>query len=140
MQMKNKNLGLTLIELLVVLTIIALVGAVVAPQVLNKVGGAKSTTTKMQIDDLGAALDLFYLDTGDYPSTDEGLQALVEAPAGSDNWNGPYLKKSTIPKDPWKHDFHYQSPGEHGEYDLYSYGKDGAPGGEDENTDIVSWE
>ena len=64
----------------------------------------------------------------------------MESPAGVDDWNGPYLKKSAVPKDPWKNDFHYQSPGEHGEYDLYSYGKDGAPGGEDENTDVVSWE
>jgi general secretion pathway protein G len=140
MQMKNKNLGLTLIELLVVLTIIALVGAVVGPRVLSQLGGAQTKTTKLQIDDFGAALDLFYLDTGRYPSSGEGLQALVAAPAGSEDWNGPYLKKSELPKDPWKYEFHYQSPGEHGEYDLYSYGKDGAPGGDDENSDIVSWE
>jgi general secretion pathway protein G len=140
MRNRNKQTGITLIELMVVITIIALIGAVVGPQVFKQLGGAKTKTAKMQIDDIGAGLDLFYLDAGRYPETDEGLQALVQAPAGMDQWKGPYMKKTVIPKDPWDHDYHYQSPGENGAYDLFSYGKDNAPGGEGENEDIVSWE
>ena len=137
MQLKNKNLGLTLIELLVVLTIIALVGAVVGPRVLNTLGGAQTKTTKLQIDDFGAALDLFYLDTGRYPSSGEGLQALVAAPAGSEDWNGPYLKKKRMPRDPWQQDYIYVSPGTHNtnEFDLSSYGPDEV----ESDDDITNW-
>ena len=132
--------GFSLIELLVVLTIIALLGAVVGPQVMKHLGRAKSDTTRMQIEDLGAALDLYYLDNGRYPGTDEGLSALVVAPAGSDRWNGPYLKKNKIPRDGWGNAYHYASPGKNGPYDLYSYGADNAAGGEGENGDVASWE
>ena len=132
--------GFSLIELLVVLTIIALLGAVVGPQVMKHLGGAKADTTRMQIEDLGAALDLYYLDNGDYPNSDEGLSALVEAPAGVERWNGPYLKKKKLPQDGWGNTFHYASPGKNGSYDLYSYGADNAAGGEGENRDVVSWE
>jgi general secretion pathway protein G len=135
-----KQAGVTLIELLVVLTIIALVGAVVGPQVMKHLGGAESKTAKFQVDDFGAALDLFYLDNGRYPDSQEGLDALVMAPAGADRWNGPYMKKKLIPKDPWGNDYHYESPGQHGSFDLYSYGKDNATGGEKENADVLSWE
>lgn len=136
----SKASGLTLIELMVVITIIALISAVIAPQVMKHIGTAKSDTAKMQIDDLGAALDLFYLDNGRYPNAEEGLMALVQAPAGMENWNGPYLKKKKVPKDPWQNEYHYEYPGKNGDYDLYSYGKDDAPGGEKEDRDILSWE
>ena len=132
--------GFTLIELLVVLTIIALLGAVVGPQVMKHLGSAKVDATRLQIEDLGAALDLYYLDNGRYPETDEGLDALVEPPAGADRWDGPYLKKRTLPRDGWGNAFHYVSPGRNSAYDLWSYGADNAAGGEGENEDVVSWE
>ena len=130
---------MTLIELMVVITIIALIGAVVGPQVFKQLGGARTKTAKMQIDDIGAALDLFYLDADRYPATDEGLQALVQAPAGVDKWHGPYLKKKEVPKDPWGNDYHYASPGQHGPYDLSSLGADNKEGGDGDNKDLVSW-
>lgn len=132
--------GFSLIELLVVLTIIALLGAVVGPQIIGNLGSAKSATTKIQIEDFGAALDLFYLDNGRYPTTEEGLRALVTAPANLESWNGPYLKKNTIPVDAWGNDFRYEAPGRSGLYDLYSYGADNTAGGEGENRDLASWE
>jgi general secretion pathway protein G len=131
--------GFTLIELLVVLVILGLLAGLVGPRVLNYLGGAKSDTARLQIEELGAGLDLFYLEVGRYPTSDEGLVALVEEPTDVTNWNGPYLKKKTIPKDPWGNDYLYQSPGDNGPYDLYSYGMDGAEGGEGDNSDIVSW-
>jgi general secretion pathway protein G len=140
MRISLKQTGVTLIELLVVLTIIALVGAVVGPQVMKHLGGAEAKTAKLQVDDLGAALDLFYLDNGRYPSSQEGLVALITAPAGADRWNGPYLKKKLIPKDPWGNAYHYEFPGQNAAYDLYSYGKDNSPGGDKENADVLSWE
>ncbi len=132
--------GFTLVELLVVLAILGLLVGLVGPQVMKHFAGAKSDTAKLQIEDLGAALDLFYLDNGRYPSSSEGLGALVTAPTELPNWNGPYLKKSSVPKDPWGNDYHYQIPGGHGPYDLVSYGADGAPGGEKDNRDQVNWE
>jgi general secretion pathway protein G len=137
----RRQSGFSLIELLVVLTIIALLGAVVGPQVIKNLGRAKSDTAKIQIDDPGAALDLYYLDLGRYPTTDEGLSALISAPATlSAGWNGSYLKKGTVPKDPWGNDYRYASPGNNGVYDLFSYGADNQADGDDENRDIVSWE
>lgn len=142
--MRKNNLkqqrGFSLIELLVVLTIIALLGAVVGPQLIGSLSGAKSDTTKIQIEDFGAALDLFYLDNGRYPTTEEGLRALIVAPADLGAWDGPYLKKRNIPQDAWGNDYHYEAPGRNGLYDLYSYGADNAEGGADENRDLVSWE
>jgi general secretion pathway protein G len=128
-----------LIELLVVLVILGLLAGLVGPQILRYLGGAKSDTTRLQIEELGAGLDLFHLEVGRYPSTEEGLAALVEEPTGVSNWNGPYLKKKTVPKDPWGNDYNYLSPGENGVYDLFSLGQDNMEGGEDENEDIVSW-
>ncbi len=132
--------GFSLIELLVVLVILGLLAGLVGPKVMKHLGGAKSDTAKLQIADLGAGLDVYRLETGDYPSNDEGLKALVENPGDKPGWNGPYLKKKLVPQDPWGHDYHYQMPGEHGDFDLYSLGKDNAQGGEGENADIVSWE
>lgn len=131
--------GFTLIELLVVLVILGLLASVVAPNVMNKVGGAKSKTAALQIDELSAALDMYHLEVGGYPSTGAGLKALVEKPADSENWHGPYLKKGTVPKDPWGHEYHYRSPGEHGNFDLASLGADNAEGGEGDNADVTSW-
>ena len=136
---KQHNMGFTLIELLVVLVIVGLLAGLVGPRVLSYLGGAKSDTANLQIEELGAGLDLFYLETGRYPTSDEGLIALVEQPVNVSNWHGPYLKKKTIPKDPWGRDYYYQSPGENGPYDLVSYGMDGTEGGEQNNQDIVSW-
>ncbi len=132
--------GFSLIELLVVLVILGLLAGLVGPKVMKHLGGAKSDTAKLQIADLGAGLDVYRLETGDYPSNDEGLKALVENPGDKPGWNGPYLKKKIVPQDPWGHEYHYQMPGEHGDFDLYSLGKDNAQGGEGENADIVSWE
>ncbi|MDH3715623.1 MAG: type II secretion system major pseudopilin GspG [Gammaproteobacteria bacterium] len=131
--------GFTLIELLVVLVILGLLAGLVGPQVLRYLGGAKTDTAALQIDDLGGGLDLFHLEVGRYPTTEEGLIALVSEPAGVRNWNGPYLKKKRVPKDPWGNDYRYRSPGENGAYDLYSLGADAAEGGDGENRDVVSW-
>ena len=132
--------GFTLVELLVVLAILGMILGLVGPRVMKHLGGAKSNTAKLQIEDFGGALDLFYLENDRYPLGQEGLEALVQKPAGLDNWNGPYLKKKKLPTDPWRNEYHYESPGQNGSYDLYSYGKDNALGGEKENKDILSWE
>ena len=136
---RKKEKGFTLIELLVVLIILGLLSALVAPKFFGKIGKAKTKTAKTQIELLGAALDDFRLDNGRYPTTEEGLKALREKPGDLETWDGPYLPKP-VPKDPWGRPYHYQSPGEHGDYDLFSYGKDGVEGGEKENKDVVSWE
>jgi len=137
---KHQAKGFTLIELLVVLTILGLIVGLVGPQIMKHLGTAKSDTARLQIEDLGSALDMLYLEIGRYPTTDEGLEALIQNPADLDNWNGPYLKKKKIPKDPWGNSYQYQSPGQNGPYDLYTFGADNAPGGEKENHDILSWE
>lgn len=131
--------GFTLIELLVVLMILGLLAGLVGPRVLKQLGGAKSDTAQLQIAELSSGLDLFYLEVGRYPTTEEGLDALVSEPAGVSNWNGPYLRKNEIPHDPWGLPYHYLNPGENGDFDLYSLGRDNARGGEDEDQDIVSW-
>lgn len=131
--------GFTLIELLVVLVILALLAGLVGPAVFNQLGKANTNAAKAQIADFGTALDGFRLDMGRYPSSAEGLAALVIQPAGSTRWNGPYLRKNVIPKDPWGNDYQYRAPGQHGAFDLYSLGADNAEGGEGENQDVVSW-
>ncbi len=131
--------GFTLIELLVVMTILALLAALVGPKLFGKVESANQKAAKTQIEMFGGALDAFRLDTGRYPTTSEGLNALVTNP-GVEGWDGPYLKKSAVPNDPWNKPYQYQSPGAHGEYDLFSYGKDGTQGGDSGNKDITSWE
>jgi general secretion pathway protein G len=137
---KIKQAGFSLIELLVVLAILALLIGVVAPQVMKHLGKAKSDSARLQIEDLGAALDMYYLEIGDYPTTDQGITALIKSPENVKNWNGPYMKKKKIPMDPWQQEYHYQSPGENGDYDLYTLGKDNQLGGEKENKDVFSWE
>jgi len=138
--LRRKALGFSLIELLVVLAILGLLAGLVGPQVMKFLGGSKTKTAKLQIEDLSTALDLYHLEVGNYPSDSEGLDALVEKPAGAANWNGPYLKKKQVPKDPWSHDFHYSQPGQHGPFDIYTLGSDNAEGGEGEAQDVVSWE
>lgn len=131
--------GFTLVELLVVLGIIALLAAVVAPQVLRYLSSAKSDTAAAQLKNIESALELYYLDNGQYPKQEDGLMALVIAPAGADLWRGPYLKKATGLTDPWGRPFGYKSPGEHGAFDLFSLGRDGAPGGDGDDKDILNW-
>lgn len=131
--------GFTLIELLVVLVILGLLASLAGPKVINYLGGAKSDSAKLQVEEFGASLDLFKLETGRYPSSQEGLQALVQAPSGLAGWNGPYLKKKAVPKDPWGNEYHYVSPGQHGQYDLSSLGADNREGGEGENKDVTNW-
>ena len=135
---KRRENGFTLIEILVVIIIIGLLAALVGPRLFGKVSSAKLSAAKAQIELFGTALDTFRLDVGKYPTTEEGLKALREKPSGVEGWNGPYLPKE-IPLDPWKRPYIYKSPGDHGDYDLISYGLDGVEGGEGENQDVVSW-
>lgn len=137
--MRNSR-GFTLIELLVVMIILGLLTALVGPAMFKRVGKSKQQAAKTQIELFGAALDAFRLDVGRYPSSEEGLRALVERPDDLKGWDGPYLRKRKIPPDPWGNPYIYRCPGEHGEYDLYSLGADGKPGGEGEAADVVSWE
>jgi general secretion pathway protein G len=132
--------GFTLIEMLVVITIIGLIMALVAPRVLNYLGESKVKAAKIQIASFGSALDLYYLDVGHYPTSTEGLDALVQRPGNLTTWNGPYLKGGFVPEDPWGHAYVYRSPGDHGPYDIISYGADGQQGGTGTAGDIASWE
>ncbi len=136
---RRSERGFTLVEMLVVITIIALIMALVGPRVLNYLTDAKIKTAKIQIASFENALDLYYLDANRYPSTSEGLRALVERPGGTVVWTGPYLKGNTVPNDPWGKPYVYRSPGEHGPYDIMSYGADGQQGGTGADGDITSW-
>jgi general secretion pathway protein G len=127
----------TLIELLAVIVILGLIAAFAVPQVLKWVSGARSDSARIQIEALGGSIDLYRLEVGSFPPT---LEALIEKPSGVDRWNGPYLKKKVIPKDPWGNDYIYRYPGNNGAYDLMSLGADNSEGGEGEQKDIVSWE
>jgi general secretion pathway protein G len=130
-----------LVEVLVVMIILAILAAVVVPRVVGRTEDARRARAISDIDGFGTALDLYKADNGEYPTTEEGLQALRQAPASARNWNGPYLKKALTP-DPWGHDYIYTSPGEHNtdSYDLYSTGSDGQPGGEGKDADITNWD
>jgi general secretion pathway protein G len=132
--------GFTLIELLVVIIILGLLAGLVGPRLFGRVGQSKQAAAKAQIELLGAALDQYRLDIGSYPTSQLGLDALVKNP-NVPNWNGPYLKKPAVPGDPWGHAYRYKCcPGDHGEYDIWSEGADGAPGGDGENADVSSWQ
>lgn len=132
--------GFTLVELLVVLAILALLAGLVGPQVMKFLGSSKTKTAKLQIEELSGALDLYRLEVGRYPTSNEGLDSLVQKPSDSANWNGPYLKKPQVPKDPWGFEYHYRAPGEHGAFDIYALGADNAEGGDGENQDVFSWQ
>jgi len=136
---KHREAGLTLIELMIVLFILGLLAALVAPRLMGRVGKAKQKTAQAQIQMLATALDLYHLDVGRYPTDEEGLKVLYLQPDNVPGWSGPYLDK-TVPKDPWGRDYAYKCPGEHGPYDLGSFGADGLPGGEGENADLANWQ
>jgi general secretion pathway protein G len=132
--------GFTLLEVLVVLVILGLLAAVVAgPQIFKYLGTAKSEAAKVQVQQISSALDLYRLEVGRYPSQEEGVIALIEAPAGLSKWNGPYLKKKEAIVDPWGRQFLYKIPGQHGDYDLYTLGADNAQGGNGEDQDITNY-
>ena len=135
----HREAGFTLIELMIVLFILGLLAALVAPRLMGRVGKAKQKTAQAQLQLLGTALDLFHLDVGRYPTTEEGLRVLKEKPNNAAGWGGPYLDKA-IPNDPWGRPYVYKSPGEHGPYDISSLGADGNPGGDGENQDIANWQ
>ncbi|MEJ6001555.1 type II secretion system major pseudopilin GspG [Paucibacter soli] len=130
--------GFTLLELLVVMVIIGLLAGYVGPKFFGQIGKSEVKAARAQIDALQKSLDQYRIDLGHYPSTEQGLQALVAKPADEPRWAGPYLSKA-VPKDPWHNEYQYRAPGEHGEYDLLSFGRDGRPGGEGEDADLVSW-
>ena len=131
--------GFTLLELLVVLAILAMLAAFAVPQVMNYLDRARSDSAKIQVSNISTALDLYRLDVGRYPSTSEGLASLVTRPAAGDRWNGPYVKKAESLIDPWGEPYDYRSPGQHGQFDLFSLGADKAEGGEGEDRDLTSW-
>ena len=136
---RRKTEGFTLLELLVVMVIIGLLASYVGPKYFSQVGKAQIKTARAQIDALEKALDQYRLDTGRYPPTEQGLAALVARPSSEPKWEGPYLKKN-VPLDPWGNAYVYTNPGEHGEFDLLSLGKDGQPGGPGEAADIANWD
>jgi len=136
---RGGDAGFTLVEILVVITIIGLIMALVGPRVLNSLAESKVKAARIQVESFASSLDLFYLDAGRYPTTSEGLAALAQRPGGVDAWNGPYLRTGQVPNDPWGHAYVYRSPGEHGPYDLVSYGADGQQGGTGTAADIESW-
>jgi general secretion pathway protein G len=128
--------GFTLVEMLVVITIIGLIMGLIGPRVLNYLSESKVKAAKIQLQSFGSALDLFYLDAGRFPSTSEGLSALVQRVPGVAAWNGPYLKGGNLPNDPWNSPYVYRSPGERGAYDIMSFGADGQEGGTGNAADI----
>jgi general secretion pathway protein G len=139
-QYTTTQTGFTLLEMLVVLGLIAMLAGMVGPQVMKHMVEGKIKAAKVQIEDFSQTLDMYKLDVGSYPTSEQGLNALVEQPGDVQRWNGPYLRKSKIPLDPWNNEYKYTAPGEHGKFDIMSMGADGKEGGEAEDQDIVSWE
>ena len=142
MKQANRSRGFTLIEIMVVMVILGLLVALVAPNIMGRGDEARVTAAEAQLRNISSALDLYRLDNSHYPSTEQGLDALVEKPSGSpepSNWN-PEGYMNAIPKDPWGNEYQYVQPGSEGPYDLYSYGADGREGGEGVNADISVWD
>jgi general secretion pathway protein G len=135
---RRRPAGFTLLELLVVMVIIGLLAGYVAPRYFSQVGKSEVKVAQAQINAFEKALDTYRLDVGRYPTTEQGLNALLQRPQNEAKWNGPYLQKA-VPFDPWGKPYQYKSPGDHGEFDVWSFGKDGQPGGTAENADITSW-
>jgi len=131
--------GFTLLELLVVLAILGMLAAIAAPRVIAYLGSARADTARVQMSNIATALDLYRLEAGRYPSQADGLRALVEKPAGAAAWNGPYLQRKDAVIDPWGRPYEYRLPGEHGDFDVFTLGADGAPGGEGDDSDVTSW-
>jgi general secretion pathway protein G len=131
--------GFTLVEILVVITIIGLIMGLIGPRVLNYLTESKAKAARIQIESLGSALDLYFLDNGRYPNSAEGINALVQRPPSAQAWNGPYLKGGAVPVDPWGKPYLYRAPGQHGAYDLSSYGADGQEGGTGAAADVTNW-
>lgn len=136
---KRDAYGFTLMELLIVLVIVGLLAALVGPTLYKKISPAKQSAARAQIEHFIVALDSYFIDTGEFPSPQQGLNALREKPNGVDNWQGPYLQKK-IPKDPWGNGYVYRVPGRNGGYEILSFGKDKSEGGEGNNKDVVSWD
>jgi len=144
MNRKRGERGFTLIELMVVIVILSILAGLIVPRIMGRPEEARQAKARIQIESLETALKLYRLDNGSYPTTEQGLQALVDAPEVGElakNWReGGYLEKGKVPKDPWDNEYVYLSPGTQGDYDILSYGADGEPGGEGKNKDIASWE
>ena len=136
---REVSAGFSFIELIVVLAILGLLATVVGPRIMDRFSKGKSEIAKLQISQLEGALGLFRFDVGRYPTTSESLEALIENLGGIQNWSGPYLDKRSLPKDPWGNDYEYRSPGQNGDFDLWSKGADGTEGGQDDSADITSW-
>ena len=133
-----RNRGFSLIELIAVLVILGLLASIIGPRIVGWVSKSRTPVTEVQLSHLETGLEMFNLDIGRYPTTQEGLEALLRDP-GLERWDGPYLKKESLPIDPWHRKYLYLSPGNHGDYDLWSLGADGLEGGDGENADITSW-
>lgn len=131
--------GFTLLELLVVLVVLGLLAGFVAPKYFKQLGKSETKAARAQIEGIAKAIDLYRLDVGRYPSTEQGLSVLMSKPVDQPKWNGPYLQKA-IPNDPWGRPYGYRHPGLHGDFDVFTLGKDGAPGGEDEDADVGNWQ
>ena len=133
--------GFSLLELLVVLLLLGAFAGIFAPKIFGQAEKAKRNAAKLEIDQIGQGLDLYKLEIGRYPTTQEGLQALIAAPSGVSNWSGPYLKRNTVPKDPWNTEYKYVSPGDQNRpYDIVSFGSDQKEGGDGDGKDITSWQ